>query len=63
MAKRKLKQYRVEWVIEIEAHSPKEAAQIAQKIQRDQESMATFFTVYDYDLKKAHEIELGEHYG
>lgn len=37
--------YRLEWYIDIEADSPREAAEIALGIQRDPESIATVFTV------------------
>ena len=41
------KNYYVTWSIEIEATSPKVAAEIALKIQRDPESIATVFMVSD----------------
>lgn len=41
--------YRVEWLIDIDAESPEEAAAIALKIQRDRTSLATFFSVYGPD--------------
>jgi hypothetical protein len=37
--------YTVKWLIEVEAETPKEAAEKALKIQRDPESIATFFDV------------------
>ena len=37
--------YRLEWYIDIEADSQREAAEIALGIQRDPESIATVFTV------------------
>lgn len=39
--------YRVEWRIDIEANSPREAAERALEIQRDPESTATIFDVAD----------------
>ena len=39
--------YRVEWEIEIDAESPEEAAAEALRIQRDVNSMATCFKVWD----------------
>jgi hypothetical protein len=40
-------EYRVMWLIDVEAETPVEAALIAQEIQRDPESIATVFTVVD----------------
>lgn len=40
-----MKEYRVEWVIELDAESPEEAAAQALEIQRDPESIATVFRV------------------
>jgi hypothetical protein len=37
--------YIVTWVIDIEADSPEEAARLALEIQRDPDSIATYFTV------------------
>ena len=39
--------YRVTWVIDLEASSPREAAQQALAIQRNPESIATVFEVSD----------------
>jgi hypothetical protein len=39
--------YFVSWDIDIEADSPKEAAQKARRIQRDLDSIATIFSVRD----------------
>ena len=39
--------YYVTWSIELEATSPKAAAEMALEIQRDPESIATVFTVFD----------------
>lgn len=41
------KTYYVTWSIEVEATSPKVAAELALEIQRDAESIATVFMVYD----------------
>ena len=40
-----MNRYRVTWVIDIEAESPKEAALQALRIQRNPESIATVFDV------------------
>ncbi len=42
-------EYYIEWRIEIEAGSPEEAARKALAIQRDPQSIATAFHVYDPD--------------
>ena len=42
-------EYRVMWMIDIEAETHVEAAMKAQTIQRDPESIATVFTVVDRD--------------
>lgn len=51
-----MKTMRVVWEIDISADSPKEAAECALKIQRDNDSTATVFTVIDGD--EEHEIDL-----
>lgn len=43
------KRYRVEWAIDIEAKTPREAAEIARKIQLDPDSLATVFDVTEHD--------------
>jgi hypothetical protein len=60
--RKRCKEYRVFWSIELAADSPREAAKEALRIQRDPDSLATFFTVRtlcgrivadrDYDLGK-----------
>jgi hypothetical protein len=45
-----MKQYRVRWIIDIEADSPTDAAVAAQAIQRDPNSTATVFDVLDVAL-------------
>lgn len=42
-------QYRVMWVIDVEADSHMEAAKMALEIQRDPTSLATVFTVLSKD--------------
>lgn len=42
--------FKVFWEIDIEADTPVEAAQKALEIQRDEESIATVFTVVNEDL-------------
>jgi hypothetical protein len=42
-----MKQFRVLWEIDIYADTAKEAAEKALEIQRDANSMATFFEVHD----------------
>ena len=49
--------YRVTWVIDVEANSPTEAAEKALEIQRDPESVATFFTVREGKTTTA--VDLG----
>jgi hypothetical protein len=41
--------YRVEWLLDIEAESPADAARQALEIHRDPESLATVFHVYGND--------------
>ena len=43
--------YRVIWEIDVDARSPRAAAQGALRIQRDPESIATVFSVRDADSK------------
>ena len=40
-------QYRVMWVIDVEAETHMEAALIAREVQQDPESLATVFSVLD----------------
>ncbi len=47
--------YTVRWEIDVDAESPKEAAKQALEIQRDPESLATVFEVFEYG---AHEYDL-----
>lgn len=52
-------QFKVKWEIDIIANSPQEAAMIALEIQRDDESTALDFDVYDKDGLK-YRIDLWE---
>jgi hypothetical protein len=53
-------EFRVIWEIEIEAASPKEAAQEARAIQLTPGMSATVFDVWAYVAGKIHRIDLGE---
>lgn len=56
-----MKTYRVAWIIDIDADTPREAAQLALDIQRDSDSIATCFAVtepFDGPEIKTHEIDL-----
>ncbi len=44
--------YHIIWEIDLEADSPKEAAEKALAIQRDRTSCATIFDVYDESCEK-----------
>lgn len=44
-----MKTYHVQWEIEVDADSPKEAAKAALAIQRNPESTATIFDVLEFD--------------
>ena len=50
MGRATLKEYRVQWEVELYATSPRAAAQKALEIQRDPESTASVFDVYRIDL-------------
>ena len=50
--------YRVTWVVDIEADTPAEAAQIALTMQRDPESIATVFDVIDDEGTFVERIDL-----
>ena len=43
-------EYHVEWAIELDADSPREAAQEALTIQRDPDSIAVVFDVIEFDV-------------
>lgn len=53
-----MKTYIVQWEIEIDAESALGAAQEALRIQRDESSLATVFSVKEKSSKKTLEIEL-----
>ena len=58
-----MKTYRVKWEIDVEAKTPREAAEWALRIQRDRESTATVFSVDEWmDSKglviKPHTVDL-----
>lgn len=53
------KDYHIVWEIDISAHSPKEAAEEALKVQRDPFSMETVFDVWE-EGGKQHRIDLLE---
>jgi hypothetical protein len=52
-------EYRVKWEIDIEADDHTEAALQALKIQRDNRSTATIFTVTDQSNGSIEEVDLG----
>lgn len=55
--------YRISWVIDLDAETPLEAAQLALEVQRDPNSIATVFVVEDrsqihtIDLNPEHSLE------
>ena len=55
-----MKTYRVSWEIDIDAESPRAAAEKAQAIQRDPESLATVFDVIEMDGDTIQRIDLEE---
>ena len=55
-----LKRYKVKWTIDIDAASPRKAAEQALEIQRDVFSTATFFQVKDKDTGKKVDVDLEE---
>jgi hypothetical protein len=56
----KTKEYRVVWKIDIEADSPRRAAEYARWIQKDPSSTATLFEVVDTEDDSTVEIDLLE---
>jgi len=54
------KRYRVTWIIDIDATSPRRAAEAALEIQRDVFSEATYFTVKDVDAGTEMDVDLEE---
>ena len=55
-----MKTYRVSWEIDIDADSPRGAAEKARAIQRDPESLATVFDVIEMDGDTIQRIDLEE---
>lgn len=55
-----MSRYKVTWVIDIEAGSPRKAAEQALAIQRDVFSTATYFTVKDTDAGTEIDVDLEE---
>lgn len=53
-----MKEFRVRWEIDIEAASPREAAQEVLDIQRDPQSIATVFEVTDRSTDQTTTIDL-----
>jgi len=52
--------YRVMWDIELEADGPLDAAEEAQRMQRDPDSLATVYCVYDERGKLVDQYDLLE---
>ena len=50
--------YQVKWVIDIEADTPEEAAQQALAIQRNPESIATVFDIYNDEHQYLTRVDL-----
>lgn len=50
--------YRVKWEIDVEAETPREAAEEAQEAQRDPQSIATIFVVTNRKTGKKVTIDL-----
>lgn len=50
--------YHVVWKIDVEADSPREAAQQAFEIQRDPDSTPLVFDVYDFENKRIEQVDL-----
>jgi hypothetical protein len=51
-------EFHVIWKIDLEADSPLEAAELALKMMRDQNSTATVFTVVDSDTKQVTQVDV-----
>jgi hypothetical protein len=54
-----VKTYRVTWEIDVEADSPQKAAEEALRIQRDPNSIATFFKIVARDDIVLVDVDLG----
>lgn len=52
------REYHVEWTIQVDADSAEDAARKALAIQRDPDSIATVFKVYDTDNGESVDIDL-----
>lgn len=50
--------YKISWHIDVEADSPREAAEKARAIQQNPDSTATVFDVYPQDRGGKHTIDL-----
>ena len=50
--------YLVSWKIDIEADSPRQAAQTALEIQRDPESIAVFFDVWEKKIDSFSPVQI-----
>ena len=57
---KRTKEYKVAWLIELPTCSPREAAELALEIQRDEGSLATVFRVTDPKTGKTVTIDLDE---
>lgn len=53
-------EYIVRWEIQLDAETPKKAAERALEIQRDPASIATFFEVVKHSTREIKYIDLGE---
>lgn len=60
MNEKQVREYLVEWRVSIAARSPREAAKIALEIQRDPESIATFFSVHTPEASVEIDLDLDE---
>ncbi len=56
-----MSRYKVRWVIDIEASSPKEAAEKCLEIHRDPMSTADFFIITDKDTGKSYSVDLSNY--
>ena len=52
--------YQVSWIIELAAESPEEATREALEIQRDPDSVSTFFLVTNLDTDKITLIDMAD---
>lgn len=56
-------EYQVNWFINLDADSPKEAAELARKIQQDPESIATLYHVENEETGEKQIVDLMEKAG